>query len=211
MKAQRRGKETQERILEEACRVFAEKGFRDATHAEICRRAGANVAAVNYYFSSKEALYVAAFERLNAIANERFPLDGGLPKTSPPEKRLRAFIHGQLRRMFDTEDMGAMHRIRMAELFDPTGLLSAPLAQELARNRAVILEILREMLGEAASQKTVEWCELSVVSQCFMGGPGPDDEGPRAIFGITGRDLDALTEHITAFSLGGIKAIKRKG
>ncbi len=41
------GKQTRQRMLDIACQVFADKGFREATVADICRRAGANVAAVN--------------------------------------------------------------------------------------------------------------------------------------------------------------------
>ncbi|MDH4012180.1 MAG: TetR family transcriptional regulator, partial [Desulfobacterales bacterium] len=47
------GKETRNRLLNAACEVFAEKGYRNAKVAEICHRAGANVAAVNYYFGDK--------------------------------------------------------------------------------------------------------------------------------------------------------------
>ena len=39
--------ETRRQLLEAAGVVFAERGFRDATVREICRRAGANIAAVN--------------------------------------------------------------------------------------------------------------------------------------------------------------------
>jgi AcrR family transcriptional regulator len=205
-----RGQETRQRILEEACKVFGEKGYRDATHAEICARAGTNVAAINYYFHSKESLYRAAFEHLAEKAETLYPFDGGLPASAAPEKRLQAFIHAHLSRMFDPERLGYLHQIRMAEMFDPTGLLAEPLGRRLAQDREHILKILRELLGPQASQKDVEWCEMSIIGQCFMGAHGPRDEGPRAIFGLDATEVDRLAEHILTFSLAGIEAICRK-
>ncbi|MCX7427502.1 MAG: helix-turn-helix domain containing protein [Planctomycetia bacterium] len=37
------------RILEAAGKVFAERGFKDTTVREICRKAGVNLVGVNYY------------------------------------------------------------------------------------------------------------------------------------------------------------------
>lgn len=48
--------DTRERLLKAALRVFADKGIAAATLREITEEAGANVAAVNYYFRSKEEL-----------------------------------------------------------------------------------------------------------------------------------------------------------
>lgn len=210
MNGRRRGEGTKERILEEACKVFAEKGYRDATHAEICRRAGTNVAAVNYYFASKESLYRAVFEHLTRKAERLYPLDGGLSAASPPPRRLHAFIHAHLRRMFDPELLGDLHRIRMAEMFDPTGLIEELLAHQLARDRDHVQRILRDLLGPRESQRDVEWCEMSIVGQCFVAAPGPRDKGPRDIFGLEAAEVDRLAEHILRFSLAGVKAIRRK-
>src|SRR5579863_8760694 len=53
---------TRERLLETAGEIFAEKGFDRTTSKEICARAGANIAAVNYYFVSIEELYADVLE-----------------------------------------------------------------------------------------------------------------------------------------------------
>lgn len=209
MNSPSRGETKKERVLKAACKVFAEKGYRDATHAEICRRAGANVAAVNYYFTSKESLYKAVFQHLTQESERLYPLDGGLPVTEPPEQRLHAFIHAHLSRMFDPERLGDLHRIRMAELFDPTGLLKEMLARQLARDREHIQRILREMLGPDAPPRAVDWCEMSIVAQCFIAGRGPADRGPRAMFGLHPADVRLLARHILEFSLGGIRAVRR--
>nr|HID58916.1 TetR/AcrR family transcriptional regulator [Desulfobacterales bacterium] len=49
--------ETRRRLLEAACQVFEEKGYRGARAADIRKRAGVNVAAVNYHFGDKATLY----------------------------------------------------------------------------------------------------------------------------------------------------------
>ena len=62
---------TRGRLLAAAREVFSEHGFQRATVREICRRAEVNLAAVNYHFNGREALFVAAlnFEPLHALKN----------------------------------------------------------------------------------------------------------------------------------------------
>jgi len=48
MKLPREGAtKTRQNLLTAASEIFADKGYRDATIAEICERAGTNIAAVN--------------------------------------------------------------------------------------------------------------------------------------------------------------------
>jgi AcrR family transcriptional regulator len=63
---------TRERLLDEAERVFAERGFSGASVREITDAAGANLAAINYHFQSKENLYAAVFSRRFAHVHEEF-------------------------------------------------------------------------------------------------------------------------------------------
>jgi AcrR family transcriptional regulator len=50
------------RLLEAGLGIFSEKGLKGATVREIARAAGQNVAAIAYYFGSKEQLYRAIVE-----------------------------------------------------------------------------------------------------------------------------------------------------
>src|SRR5271169_1596249 len=84
--------ETRRQLLEAAGEVFAESGFRDATVREICRRAGANIAAVNYHFGDKETLYAEVLRYSQGRALEKYPPLLGVAADAPPEKKLRAFV-----------------------------------------------------------------------------------------------------------------------
>ena len=95
---------TQARLLESASYIFAEKGFRDATIAEICERAGANLAAVNYYFRSKEKLYIEAWRSAFEEAIRKHPPEGDAEETDPPEKRLRARMAAFIGRALDRDN-----------------------------------------------------------------------------------------------------------
>ncbi|MCX5769230.1 MAG: CerR family C-terminal domain-containing protein, partial [Candidatus Hydrogenedentes bacterium] len=66
----------------------------------------------------------------------------------------------------------------------------------------------RALMGPEATQRAVEWCEMSIISQCMIAAPGPRQEGPRAIFGLKPENLELLVEHIVRFSLAGVEAIK---
>src|ERR1700677_1949623 len=92
---------TRRHLLEAAGEVFAEAGFRDATVREICRRAGANVAAINYHFGDKETLYLEVLRYAHGKALAKYPPLLDVPDDAPPEKKLRAFIHSLLLRIFD--------------------------------------------------------------------------------------------------------------
>ncbi len=59
-----RSERARRKLLEAAVTIFGQKGPEGATVREIARAAGQNVAAIKYYFGSKEKLYHAVLEGL---------------------------------------------------------------------------------------------------------------------------------------------------
>lgn len=55
---------TEEKIREAAKQVFLRKGFDGATSKDIAEAAGMNVALTNYYFRSKEKLFISIFDEM---------------------------------------------------------------------------------------------------------------------------------------------------
>src|SRR5437667_9277766 len=66
---------TRQRLLAAATTLFAEHGFHGTTVREIAARAGVNVAAGNYHYGSKKALYLevlrAQFAEIRALLRAR--------------------------------------------------------------------------------------------------------------------------------------------
>src|SRR5947199_10001720 len=105
-----RSRDTRQRLLEAAGEVFAERGFRDATTQEICRRADANIAGVHYHFGDKEELYRTVIQYAEERTAQRPPADQA--PDAPADKRLRAHIESLLVRILD-EGRPAWRNTRM--------------------------------------------------------------------------------------------------
>ena len=92
LRAKRKGvKLTRDKLIEAAGHLFAERGYRAATIRKICRRAKANVAAVNYTFGDKMGLYTEVL-RHSVRAARTDALAAALDASRSPEEMIRATI-----------------------------------------------------------------------------------------------------------------------
>jgi len=204
---------TQDRLLESACTVFADKGYRDATIAEICDKAGANRAAVNYYFRDKDTLYVEAWRLAFHRSLEAHPPDGGVPPDAPAEQRLRGRVLSIISRMADpsSNEFDIVHKERA----NPSGLLAEVMRESIEPIRQQMSALVRELLGDKATEQQVQLCQLSIIAQCFhvivrrhhlnlstknRPTPGP----PLMDFSV-----ETMADHIVRFSLAGIREVHR--
>jgi AcrR family transcriptional regulator len=83
---------TRQTLLEAAGQVFAEKGYEGATAKEICRRAGANAAAVNYHFGGIAPLYAAVLEEARRRIFSAQAIAHALEGKSDPRDKLEAAV-----------------------------------------------------------------------------------------------------------------------
>jgi TetR/AcrR family transcriptional regulator, regulator of cefoperazone and chloramphenicol sensitivity len=200
---------TRKDLLMAASDIFAEKGFRDATIAEISQRAGANIAAVNYHFGDKETLYREAWRQSFRDSIKAHPPDGGVDLNAPPEQRLRGQVAALLRRITDKDNKGFL--IVNKELANPTGLLEEVMREEMRPLRRRIMTLVREILGPDRSEAEVRFCTLSVASQCVIPAftnmvEKPETDGENESLRID--DIEAYAEHVVVFSLAGMGAIR---
>jgi len=205
------GQETRRRLLDAAGVLFAAKGFRGAKTADICRAARANIAAVNYHFGSKEALYAAAWRHEFERSIAAYPPDGGFRAGAPAEERLRGHIRALVGRAMDpaSRDLDIAHR----EMSNPTGLLAEVMHSSIDPLRQMNLAIIRELLGPRVAEQDVRLCEMSIHAQCFVALMHERRRrlAPQGLRRLAPPSLNidgpALVEHIARFSLAGLRAI----
>ena len=161
------GLERKALLLEAATKVFAEKGFRDTTIADICEGAHSNTASVNYYFGSKDELYATVWKNAFQMAMEKYPPDMQLEANADAEGQLRALIRSFLHKMMDSGELGYAGQILLMELANPTEAIGPIKRDAIEPLRKRMIAILRQLLGEHVPEQNVEFCAMSIIHQCM--------------------------------------------
>jgi AcrR family transcriptional regulator len=193
---------TRQRLIEAAGEIFAQQGYRAATVREICLRAGANVAAINYHFGDKERLYAEVLVHSHTYALERYPYTRPGLEQQPASARLAYYIENFLRRLFD-EGRPAWHgRLMIREMVEPTGALDQLIATSIRPQFELLMEIIGLILPADTSEQVIKLHARSVVGQClFYYYAQPVLERMEATSPSDPAHLHELMDHITRFSL----------
>ena len=202
--------EARQGLLEAAGEVFAEKGFAKATVREICDRAQANVAAINYYFRDKEGLYHAAIKHWSVISRQKYPSDFGLSANARAEEHLEAFIRSFLFSIFDKSRPGWHGKLMAWEMVEPTPALDELVESAYRPMNERLRQIVRKLGKGRLSQTEVRLCTRSILGQCLyyrhaqpvIARLDPEDK-------FTPADVKRLAAHITRFSLAAIQSLTK--
>ncbi|MEJ0091115.1 MAG: CerR family C-terminal domain-containing protein [Limisphaerales bacterium] len=193
---------TRHQLLEAAGEVFATVGFRDATVREICRLAGANIAAVNYHFGDKERLYAEVLRYAQQKAIEKHPPLLGVSPDAAPEKKLHAFVLSLLLRILDKGPTAWHGKLMAREMIEPTTALDSLVEERIRPMADQLQKIVSEILGCPMNDERLQPCAFSVVSQCLFYKhchPVILRLFPDQTFEPAG--IARLADHITRFSL----------
>ena len=199
---------SRERLMEAAGEVFAEAGFKAATIREITKRAGVNIAAVNYYFRDKEELYSAVLMHAQRCAIETAWVAGS---AGPAEVRLRDFVQAMMRHLLDPLRPAWHSRLMAREMAAPTRMLHN-LINDGFRPKVMQLDsILRDLADGRLSDEEIGCASASIIAQCVF----YRQNRPvvlRLYPGLLsdGDPIDKLADHITAFSLGGLERLNKE-
>jgi TetR/AcrR family transcriptional regulator, regulator of cefoperazone and chloramphenicol sensitivity len=196
---------TRRRVLLAAEGLFSERGFDGASVRAICDAAGANIAAVNYHFGDKAALYKACLREAVDCSVSGIPFPE-MPSTMRAVDKLRLFIRTIMTRMYQIPRPSAM-RLMMREMTEPSEV-GLEAVNEFIRPMAEFLRvILEEYLPESISRNHVWMIGFSIVGQCLYYRQNrfiaEQLMGSEAFNALT---LEHLIEHITRFTLAALGA-----
>ena len=159
------GAQAREHLLECALRLFSDKGFAKTSTREIALAAGANLAAISYYFGDKAGLYRAVFTEPMGSASDDIPLYNDPLMTL--EQSLTGFFTSFLEPLKQGEMVQMCTRLHFREMMEPTGLWAQEVDNGIKPAHAALVGVLGRHLGLAA----------------------PDDDLHRLAFSITGLAL----------------------
>ncbi len=200
------------KIIDAAGEIFGRMGYKGATIRDICRLADVNVASINYHFGGKKQLYRTVVMDLISQTFDRYPVVEKNNKNHSPEDRLRNFIRGVLRRLLSSDGLAGYvgkGQLMARELADPSPFMDDLVDQFIRPTATILSAIISDLLGPVADNEKIVRCQLSVIGQCFhyaMARPlitrmvNIDYTDPGLI--------DALTDHITRFSMAGIRSTR---
>lgn len=201
------GDDPRERLLLAAGQEFAEKGYEAATVRDICLAAGANVAAVNYYFGDKRRLYIESVKHAHEQRVRQVPEPAWKPGT-PPAQKLRDFLGNTLERMLGFGQPPWQVRLMLREVLQPTEACRELVEDYFRPHFELLVSILSEISQGGLDEPHLRRVAVGVMGQCFVyraagevvGMLVPADELASL------HSLEALADHVTRVTLAALDA-----
>ena len=192
---------TREKLLEAAGQVFAERGYYKATIREICRRASANVAAVNYTFGDKLGLYTEVL-RQSVRASEVARVTAALDAARSPEEMLRSLIRIRLQSLCGKKSPDWVFHIVMHEFSQPTPAMTRVIDEGMRPVYERVLKAVGEIIGLPPEHEKTKLCNNSIIGQVlFYKFSQPVISRLQPDLQLTPEQLERIAEHIAEFSL----------
>jgi TetR/AcrR family transcriptional regulator, regulator of cefoperazone and chloramphenicol sensitivity len=162
-----RGVLAREQLVAAATRIFAAKGYAPATTREICEAAGANVAAIHYYFGDKEGLYRAVLMRPITEMAEAFGRfdDPALSFEESMRMFLGPFL-GDLSQSADCSDGldAQVMRVHLREMIDPSKVFQEVIEQIVVPAHNALAKVIARHCGLTRADADIHQLAFALVA-----------------------------------------------
>jgi len=198
---------TRDKLIEAAGHVFAERGYRAATIREICRRAGANVASVNYTFGDKMGLYTEVL-RHSVRAAKTAAMSAALDANLSAEETIRAVIRARLMSLCQETRPDWHLRLVIHEFSQPTPAMARVVDEGMRPIYDRVRKAVGEVIGLPPDHETTRLSVNSIVGQIlFYTFSWPVLAHLQPELKLTPQQLDRIADHIADFSMAYLKKV----
>lgn len=199
---------TRRRLLDAAAELFALHGYRNVAVRDICERACANVAAVNYHFGGKDKLHLAAIDHARQRAlQEPMPVGPKPDGKVGAELKLRRHLSAMLGRAFAAGPGGWYLQIVLREMVDPSPAFKHALDEHLGPHQRRLEAIVGQVLGDDPDGDRVkEMSSALLATAIYYHACRPAIEHMRSDFTFNRSTADRLTDLLMSMVLGGVAA-----
>ena len=204
---------TRTRILDAALEQFGARGFTATSVRDLATAAGVNVAAINYYFGSKEALRVEALRHgfsptVQIAARMRDIMAGAQQKGTidAAEQALREYVHVFLRELVgpDSKHWAMFMRERLA----PGPAFEIVVREYFAPLGSALGGII-SMLLPGHPEESIGPCIQSVIAQCVhVRTSAPTVKIFSGKDPTTPKFLERTANHIAEFSVMALRGMR---
>lgn len=201
---------TRTRLLEAAGEIFAKHGFHHATVRQICNRAHANIAAVNYHFGNKSGLYLEVV-RQSVRAARLDAVRVAFEQATAPEETLRVVVKVRLESL-RSQQLGDWHfRIMAHEIANPTPAMNQVVNEAIRPVYLRLLQVISSISGLPTEDDKTRLCANSIIGQIvFYAFARPILNRLWPEMEMTEAQVDVIATHIADFSLAYLRTANLK-
>ena len=205
------GEPARMRILQTAAELFAEQGYKATSVRKLCEAAQVNVAMVNYYFQSKEALHLAAFDHARTLADASAPAVAAASAAAQvaPVEQLRLAIEALVSDMLRSGPASLFSRLVARELIEPTAAIHKLAERNVRPQHALFTGLIRGVVGPAMPAAVVQKCVFSVIGQAVFYARSRivhELVAPEITYDQAG--IAAIASHVAQFSLAALDGMR---
>jgi AcrR family transcriptional regulator len=194
---------TRQKLLETAGEVFAERGFHGATIRDICEKAGANIAAINYHFGDKERLYSEVFKYILEVDCQINP--DSYKNCDDPKESLKLYIEIKIKKMLLPGKFSWKGTLMAREMVDPSPVLDEVVQNGIKPMAYDLYEIISNIINKPVDSKEVHLCGASVIGQIFFHKHGLEiNKRLHPYINYDEESIKRLAEHIYKFSISAL-------
>ena len=205
----RDARETRARLIAEAGKAFAKKGFEGSNLRDICHAANVNLGAIKYYFGSKKELYreVLIQSHIEIVNEEPLPR---MPLDTSPEESLSSWIGFILRLvLIRRRKHPYLSRMMIREIASPSFALDELIEKVFKGLREQLTAIVLPLTTDGRDDRSAAELANIIIMLCVQ------QEMGRPIFERAGfpppeteQEIAQLTKKICSFVLAGIGSWK---